>query len=94
MAQATILAAGTTSATSTDVVVAAGAVVTVGIFTAGGLSPPYNLRLDLFMDTPGRDNLVDQLHTDNRQVQISGPGAFRVTRPAYTGDAVGVFSET
>lgn len=34
MAQATILAAGTTAATSTDVTVAAGASVTVGIFTS------------------------------------------------------------
>ena len=39
MAQATILAAGTTAATSTDVVVAAGGTATVGIFVASGDIP-------------------------------------------------------
>lgn len=39
MAQSTILAAGTTAATSSDVVVAAGANATVGIFMSSGDIP-------------------------------------------------------
>jgi hypothetical protein len=39
MAQTTILAAGTSSATSTDVTVAAGSTAVVGIFVASGGIP-------------------------------------------------------
>lgn len=37
MAQATILASGTSAATSTDVVVAAGSTAVVGIFASAGI---------------------------------------------------------
>lgn len=93
MTQSTILAAGVTSATSTDVVVAAGASVSIGIFAGAGLVLPFGLTFSVMMDTPGADNVIDQLSNTHKQVQVFGPGTFRVVRPAYTGDAFGVFLE-
>lgn len=40
MAQNTVLAAAQTAATSSDIVVAAGSVVTVGLFSTSGSIPP------------------------------------------------------
>jgi hypothetical protein len=93
MAQSTILAAGVTAATSTDVVVAAGASVLIGVFSGAGLSLPFGLTFSVLVDTPDADNVVDQLSNTRKQIQIFGPGTFRVSRPAYTGDAFGVFLE-
>lgn len=93
MAQTTILAAGTTAATSTDIVVAAGDTATVGIFAASSERLPSDVRFSIMLDTPSTDIQVAAL-SDVEPVQvISGPGTFRVTRPAYTGEAYGVFTE-
>lgn len=94
MAQNTVLAAGTTAATSTDTVVAAGASVTVGIFpsTAGVL--PSDVAFVVSVDTPGIDRVAGKLDQNNPVLVVSGPCTFRVRRPAYTGHAFGVFTET
>lgn len=92
MAQSTILAAGTTAATSTDVVVAAGASVTVGLFAATELTLQAGAVLTVMIDTPGADNIVQVLDNTQRQVQLFGPGTFRVKRPV-TPAAFGVFLE-
>lgn len=93
MTQSTILAAGVTAATSTDVTVAAGAVVVVGLFaaTADTLAPP--VAFSVFQDTPGADNVIALLNNNIRTLSLTGPGTFRVGRPAYTGVAFGVFLE-
>lgn len=91
MAQNTILAAGTTAATSTDVVVAAGAVVTVGIFSA--VEIPDSVRVSVRQDTPSGDNFVTHLTGRTLSVVLSGPGTFRVYRPVTT-VSLGVFTET
>ena len=93
MAQSTILAAGNTAATSTDVTVAAGAYVVIGLFaaTADTLAPP--VTFSVFQDTPGADNVIELLNNNRRSVQLIGPGTYRVGRPAYTGVAFGVFLE-
>lgn len=93
MTQTTILAAGVSAATSSTVVVAAGATVTIGLFTVAGLTAPSDVKLNITMKTPGVDNVIDQLYITKKQVQISGPGQFVVSRPAYAGDAFGVFVE-
>lgn len=93
MAQSTILAAGTTEATSTDVAVAAGASVWVGIFSASGDTLPVQVSMIVFQDTPGADNALAFLNNNNRSVRLLGPGTFRITRPAYTGPSFGVFLE-
>lgn len=93
MAQATVLAADVTAAVSTDIVVAAGAVVTVGLFSASAGRLPEGTVLAVEQDTPGADSVVDYLHNHKRTAVLSGPGTFRVRRPAYTGTAFGVFTE-
>lgn len=94
MPQSTILASGTTEATSTDVVVAAGSSVTVGIFGAAGAHLPPGLPFAVLQDTPDADNLVAHLDGSTRTTVLSGPGTFRVKRPPLTGDAFGAFLET
>jgi hypothetical protein len=94
MTQSTVLAAGTTADASTDIVVAAGSVVTVGIFAATAADLPIEAIFDVMQDTPGADNVAARLHQANRTTVLSGPGTFRVKRPAYTGSAFGVFVET
>lgn len=93
MAQSTILAAGNTAATSTDVVVASGATVVIGIFSASADTVPADVRFSVFRDTPGADNTMILLNNNCRAVTITGPGTYRVGRPAYTGTAFGVFLE-
>lgn len=93
MTQSTVLAAGITAATSTDIVVAAGATVVVGIFSAAADAVPAGLVFGIDQDTPGADNTIGYLGGAQRQVSLAGPGTFRVKRPAYTGTAFGVFLE-
>lgn len=93
MTQSTVLAAGITAATSTDIVVAAGATVVVGIFSAAADAVPPGLVFGIDQDTPGADNTIGSLDGTRRQVSLSGPGTFRVKRPAYTGTPFGVFLE-
>jgi len=93
MAQATILAAGTTAATSSDVVVAAGATVTLGIFTDGALSIPANEGVIVFLDTPGTDIIETELTGLKKDVVISGPCTIRCTRRPSSVN-IGVFTES
>lgn len=93
MTQATVLATGNTAATSTDIVVAASAVVTVGIFAATAAALPEGVMFGIDQDTPGADNTPDFLHNHKRTAVLAGPGTFRVKRPAYSGAAFGVFTE-
>lgn len=94
MAQSTILSAGNADATSTDVVVAAGASVWVGIFSAVADALPAQNNFLVQQDTPGADNTLHLLNTNARSVRLFGPGTFRVVRTAYLGTAFGVFLET
>lgn len=94
MAQATILASAQTAATSTDVVVAAGSQVTIGIFATGAI--PAGVQVSVAVDTPGDDANATVLNNTRPNTVISGPGTFRAYRPdisAY-GVNVGVFTES
>ena len=93
MAQTTILAAGTTAATSTDVVVAAGGSVTIGLFVATGVFNISGSIATIFIDSPGADVPVASLSTDSPTTVIAGPGTFRVVRSAVS-QAIGIYSET
>lgn len=93
MAQATILASGTTAATSTDITVAAGATVTVGLFTADAAGIPASHSAVVMQDTPGGDVAAFDLTGAQPSQVISGPGTFRVTRRAGT-TSFGVFTES
>lgn len=71
---------------------AAGASVTVGAYVASG-SLPMGSYMQVYQDTPGGDNAVDWIGLGRPTVVISGPGTFRVVRPA-TATAVGAFTES
>lgn len=92
MARTVVLAPDTTAATSDAIEVAAGAVVTVGIYaeTAGPLPDTGHLVLQ---ETPGIANSVDRLTPNKRSTVLSGPGIFHVQRPPLSGLPVGVFTE-
>ena len=99
MTQSTILAAGITEATSTDIVIAAGATVVVGIFCSDADKPiSYQDQLagefKILQDTPGADNVVLTLNYISPSTILSGPGTYRVKRAAYVGKPFGVFLET
>lgn len=94
MAQSTILAAGQTAATSTDVVVAAGTFVSIGLFTTSG-PVPSGVEIDVRADTPGQDNFVCKLTQANQLTALAGPGTFRAYRRNISafGVDVGVYTE-
>lgn len=98
MTQNTILAAAQTVATSTDVAIASGATVTIGLFTdrTDGVVPG-SYEYWLYVDTPGGDSKVLDLgKVKGYAVAVAAPGTYRVTRPLITDSLVnvGVFSET
>lgn len=93
MTQTTVLEPAATAAASTDIVVAAGAVVTVGIYAATAVALPVGVHFDVKQDTPGADNHAARLSNTARTTVLTGPGTFRVSRPAYTGPAFGAFVE-
>jgi hypothetical protein len=92
MAQTTILAAATAAGTSTDVVIAAGATVTLGVFTATD-SVPGNEGAAVYADTPGSDLVIAELTGSHPVLQFVGPCTLRVKK-GETSAAIGVFSET
>lgn len=94
MAQTSILATGNTAATSTDIVVAAGEAVTVGIYADTGGRLPIGVQFLVAQDTPGADNLIERLDNSKSATVLAAPGTYRVHRPVYTGHEFGVFTET
>lgn len=97
MTQTSILAPASTAGTSTDIVVAAGAVVTVGIYAAAENSRlPLGVHFSIKADTPGGDNELHDaaLRQNSRQTVLAGPGTYRVSRPDYTGTGFGVYIES
>lgn len=89
-----ILAPGTSAGTSDDIVIAAGASVTVGIYCATDRSLPAGISFSVVQATPGADAPVAALGNDARALRLAGPATFRVKRPAYSGHAFGVFVVT
>ena len=91
MAQTTILTAGTTAATSSDVTVAAGANAVISPFVASGVLPA-SVELAIYMVTPGADVFVAELN--NRPEVVTNPTAtaivYRVRRPDMSAYGVGV----
>lgn len=82
---------GLGAGTSTDVAIASGSSVTVGLFVASGGVPPQDYAT-IMQDTPGGDNVVANLSGAKPSAVLSGPGTFRVVKPV-TSVAVGVFTE-
>lgn len=96
MAQTQILASGTTPATSSDVVLTAGAVANIIGFTTSGQwssATADTSNLSVMIDTNGDDQLIAVLNSNLRGVTVQGPGTFRVVRGS-TSIPLGVTSET
>lgn len=93
MAQATSLAAAKTAATSTDIVVAAAASVTVGIFTDEAVGIPANEGVVVYMDTPSADVVSFLLSGNDPARVVSGPCTLRAVRRVTTVN-IGVFTES
>lgn len=91
MTISTILAADLLAGTSTDIVIAKGDSVNIGVFsTVAGTVP--SAHFDILQVTPGVPNVIGSVGP-SRAVNIAGPGTYRVSRPALTGTAFGVFLE-
>ena len=89
MAQTTVLAAGTTAATSTDITVADGASKKVGMDSASAISA--NDTLMIFEVGPLGERPLLQLHTSRPSVILS-QGTYRVKRPVVS-VAIAVYTE-
>jgi hypothetical protein len=88
----TQLAAGATTANSSNIIVTTSP-VSVGLFRdAGELSDKAKAKV--LMVTPGADLLIGTLNENNPVVVLTGPGTYKVAR-ASNSDAenYGVFSE-
>lgn len=90
---ATILAPGTDAAVSSNIVVAAGKSVVVGIYSTVAAGLPGFVSFQIVQATPGVDNVVATLYNHNRAVSLVGPATYRVKRIAYTGTPFGVFMD-
>ena len=92
MAQATVLAAGTSAATSTTITVAAAA-VRVSIFASGVGEIPPTATLTLQQIGPlSALTPIGTLSKSNPTIVLNAPGGFSVKRPAMS-VAVGVYTE-
>jgi hypothetical protein len=85
-----LLAVAATAGTSSDLVVAAGTPVTVGLkVTSGSLDSGASVLIKL-KDDAGNYNTVGELNAYNRATVITGPGTYQFARPA--GPSCGVYS--
>jgi hypothetical protein len=87
--QTTILAAGTTAASSTDVTVASGEVKKIGIACASAI--PADDECTLFEVTPLGVNPIMQL-SNSQPSTLVGCGTYRVKRPVTTA-SIAAYSE-
>ena len=83
MTQSTLLASGTAAADSSasSTTVAAGAIVTVSIFSAEPGASLAGRGIEVLQVTPGAPNLLASLDEAKRTTQINGPCTFYVDRP-------------
>lgn len=86
-----ILAIGTSAANSSDVVVAAGASLTVCLKDAAGPDLGRSVQVDILLkDDAGQYFPVDSLNIKRPALMLVAAGTYRFSRVA--GDSCGVFS--
>jgi hypothetical protein len=78
--------------TSTDVTIADGAGVTIGIYTTSGSGIAANDHAKVYIDTPGDDAYLCTLSADKPAERFLGPATYRVKR-GYTNGPLGVYKE-
>lgn len=89
-----ILAVGTTAATSTSVTVVAGSPVTVGLFVAGGgIIPYFDPPIVCDIEDPNTAFSQTQVILDSTvpTALLIAPGIYRFRRPVISGASVGIF---
>lgn len=92
MAQTAVITAATATGTG-DVVVAAGATVTIGIYTSSADGLPGDARIRASIDTPSADKFVFELVPNDPVRVVNGPCTLHLYKPA-SAVAYGAFSET
>ena len=81
--QSTPLSLDTIADRSTDIVVDAGRVATVSIFSATvGLSPSAGFQI--YKVTPSAANLIGEMGYGKNDWQLFGPGTYYVSRPVLS----------
>lgn len=94
MAQTVNLALGSTTADSSDIVVAAGSTKTIGIYTSASGGLVFGAQAYLYQKTPSVSNLVTVLDYENPSFTVNGPNTFFVRRSSQQALVpIGVFSE-
>lgn len=93
MAAVSILEPGNIEATSSAILVPAGALVVVGIYSLTSDQVPTGVHFEIVQLTPGAPNLVGRLYQGDRTKALLGPGTFRVNRPDFKGPVFGVFED-
>lgn len=86
-----LLAPGLTAASTSDITIAAGDSVLIGIFssTPGNLPATGDFVIEYI--TPGAPNIIGYLNNANRSILLNAPGTYRVRRVEYVGHPFGVF---
>lgn len=92
----TIITAGKTASTSSDVTVNEGATVKVGIFPGAGVTdiPVGKANFLVWEKTPGEPQILARLDNLTRRYLVSGPIVFFVTRDVNDGPDYGAFTES
>lgn len=85
MTQTTILAPGSAAAASSDIDLAAGVVVAVGIYSEED-AYPRNFSFAIMKKTPGEPHYMGQLDGNRRATLLEGPGTYYVLRPELTAE--------
>jgi hypothetical protein len=94
MSQTTVLAAGTTDATSSAITVAPGANATVSLYSAGVIDNACNMTV--VISTPSGNQVVGSLTKYTPALGIYSPGTYYVVRLGkdMNGVATGAFTES
>jgi hypothetical protein len=94
MTQTTILAAGTTDATSSAIDIPAGSTVTLSLFSSSAI--PLSCSMNIVLGTPTGNQVVGSLTKYAPSIGIYAPGTYYVVRAGreMSGVAVGAFIES
>lgn len=102
MTQATVIAATTSAANSSDITVAAGSWVKVSMFMTGGQLANANERLLMVVQEKDPNGVYNNVRSGGKLLTLSrlkpqevivGPGTYRIVKSAST-NSVGVYTES
>lgn len=88
MTQTTVLAAGDTTANSSDITIASGVSATISLFSVSPI--PLSCSMDILLKTPGSTVVVGNLNHANPTTSIYAPGVYYVARNVGSNPGVNV----